>query len=158
MSLSLLDYSLTQIRFFDTETGKAVESIAAHQATKQKQLAESKTSLWQTMLTSSVQHTAATALFVLMCVGAWASTSRIHKSKWRNIWIRDVFCYRISAPLVPGVPTRPRLDSSIKKCDPHLIYDTALQVAHAWYVRTLHENFTSFAMLTEQERVVSLYS
>ena len=21
-----------------------------------------------------------------------------HKSKWRNIWIRDVFCYRIPSP------------------------------------------------------------
>ena len=38
-----------------------------------------------------------------------------YKSKWRNIWIRDVFCYRIPAPLVPGVPTKTRLESSIKK-------------------------------------------
>ena len=38
-----------------------------------------------------------------------------YKSKWRNIWIRDVFCYRIPAPLVLGVPTKTRLESSIKK-------------------------------------------
>ena len=34
-----------------------------------------------------------------------------YKSKWRIIWIRDVFCYRIPAHLVPGVPTKPRLES-----------------------------------------------
>ena len=41
--------------------------------------------------------------------GQYMST---HKAMWRNSWIRDVFCYRIPAPLVPGtngaggVPTR----------------------------------------------------
>ena len=34
------------------------------------------------------------------------------------------FCYRIPAPLVPGVPNKPRLDSSIKKFNPHLISDS----------------------------------
>ena len=37
------------------------------------------------------------------------------------------FCYRIPAPKVPGVPTKvrleKRLESSIKKCKPHLMYD-----------------------------------
>ena len=32
-------------------------------------------------------------------------------SKWHKIWIGDVFCYRISAPWVPGVPNKTRLDS-----------------------------------------------
>ena len=46
-----------------------------------------------------------------------------YKSKWRsNIWIRDVFCYRIPAPLVPGVPTKTRLESSIKKFKPHATF------------------------------------
>ena len=37
-----------------------------------------------------------------------------HKSKWlaSNIWNRDVFCYRILAPSVPGVPTKTRLEST----------------------------------------------
>ena len=39
-----------------------------------------------------------------------------YESKRRNIWIRDVFCYRILAPLVPWVPGGgARLDSVIKE-------------------------------------------
>ena len=50
-----------------------------------------------------------------------------YKSKWRNIWIRDVFCYRISAPnLCPGVPTKPCLKASIKKFNPHFFIDSIL--------------------------------
>ena len=42
-----------------------------------------------------------------------------YKSKWHNIWIRDVICYWIPAPLLPGVPTKTRLESSMKKFNPH---------------------------------------
>ena len=42
-------------------------------------------------------------------------SSTHYESNWRNIWIQDVFCYRIPAPLVLGVPTKTRLESSIKK-------------------------------------------
>ena len=44
-------------------------------------------------------------------------------SKWRSIWIRVVFCYRIPAPLVLVVPTKTRLESSTKKFNPHFMYD-----------------------------------
>ena len=46
-----------------------------------------------------------------------------YKSKWRTIWIRDAFCYRIPAPWVLGVPTKTRLKSSIpvKKFKSHLM-------------------------------------
>ena len=43
-----------------------------------------------------------------------------------NIWIRDVFCYRIPAPLLAEVPTKTRLESSINKFTPHSIYDSLL--------------------------------
>ena len=33
-----------------------------------------------------------------------------HKSKWCNIWIRDVFCYRIPARWVPEAPPKTRLE------------------------------------------------
>ena len=45
------------------------------------------------------------------------------KSFAGNIWIRDVVCYRIKAPLVLGVPIKTRLESSIKNFTPHFIYD-----------------------------------
>ena len=51
------------------------------------------------------------------------------KTIWRNIWIRYVFCYRIPAPLVLGVPTKTRLESSIKKWNPHLFL-IAFQAQH----------------------------
>ena len=38
------------------------------------------------------------------------------------------FCYRIRAPLVPGVPTKTRLESSIMKFDPHFIYSPEVGV------------------------------
>ena len=41
---------------------------------------------------------------------------------WRKILTRDVFCYRIPAPLVPGVPTKTRLESSTNKCNRENIY------------------------------------
>ena len=48
----------------------------------------------------------------------------------QNVWIRDT-CFaigsRVPAPLVPGVPTKTRLESNIKKFNPHFIYDTAVQ-------------------------------
>ena len=38
-----------------------------------------------------------------------------------------IWCYfhRIPVPLVPGVPTKTRLESRMKKFNPHLIYATA---------------------------------
>ena len=36
---------------------------------------------------------------------------------------RCVFCCRGPAPKVPGVPTESCLESSIKKVNPHFIYD-----------------------------------
>ena len=53
-------------------------------------------------------------------------TLRIAALKWRNIWIRDVFC---SAPLVSWgqntsrIKHKPRLESSMKKSNPRLMYD-----------------------------------
>ena len=43
-------------------------------------------------------------------------------SKWRYIWIRHVFCCRIPALLVAGVPTKTRLESSTKNFKPHLMH------------------------------------
>ena len=49
-----------------------------------------------------------------------------YKSKWRNIWIRDVFCYWIPLPWVPvpAVPTKTRFEFRFwnKKCKPHFLY------------------------------------
>ena len=41
------------------------------------------------------------------------------------------WAYRIPAPLVPGVPAKTRLEPSVKKVDPHCIYNTAVQ-ADSW--------------------------
>ena len=52
-----------------------------------------------------------------------------YKSKWCTFWSRDAFCYRIPAPLGARsqrfltVPTKTRLDSSIKKFKPRAMYD-----------------------------------
>ena len=43
------------------------------------------------------------------------------------------FCYRIPAPKVPGVPTKTRLESRLKKFKLHAIYD-CLQVRVLPYV------------------------
>ena len=36
-----------------------------------------------------------------------------------NSGFETCFCYRVPAPLAPGVPTKPRLESSVKKFKPH---------------------------------------
>ena len=46
--------------------------------------------------------------YILYAVVALARHSQNKKSNWRNIWIRDVFYYRIPAP------SKTRLESSIK--------------------------------------------
>ena len=40
-----------------------------------------------------------------------------------SIWIRDVFCDRIPAPLVPGCPDQNTSQSSMQNFEPHLVYD-----------------------------------
>ena len=40
-------------------------------------------------------------------------SSTNYTSKWRDIWIRHVFCYRTPAPKVLGVQTKTRVESSI---------------------------------------------
>ena len=50
-----------------------------------------------------------------------ARQSHTINQKWRNTRIQDVFCYRIPALLVPAVPTKTRLVSSIKNFKPHFI-------------------------------------
>ena len=53
--------------------------------------------------------------------GGWSI--RQYKSKWRNIWIRDVFLLFSSDPSTVGVgfPTKPHLKSSLKKFKSHLM-------------------------------------
>ena len=41
----------------------------------------------------------------------------------QHLDLRCVLLYRIPAPLVPGIPTKTRLESSIKKFKPYVIYN-----------------------------------
>ena len=49
-----------------------------------------------------------------------------HKLCIKMVQHLDSRCVLLPAPLVPGVPTKPRLESSIKKFKPHFIYDCHL--------------------------------
>ena len=55
--------------------------------------------------------------FTPRSVYAWFSPARpvhytLYKPKWRNTWIRDVFCYRIPAPNGPNGPNGPNQNTS----------------------------------------------